>query len=216
MNRNARMVRMRSGSCDPVTFEKVFVWQEYAFNYLEKAYVIIDCGSNVGFAAIWFALRFPNATIIALEPEDDNFRNLLKNTEAFPNLLPIHCGLWSRECRLVNVNQSKRVDSYQFRESCNEVSGVCGTDFDSILNRFSLRKVDILKIDIEGAEAAVFTKECENWLAGIACLVIEIHNEKGRALVESECSAYMERHLVRGENDLFLCGPRLGSKETLI
>ena len=204
---NATAVRLRLESSDVVTFEKIFVWQEYAFSHCSKASIIMDCGANAGFSAMWYALGFPYATIIALEPDEDNYKMLLKNTEAFANVLPIHCGLWSRECRLVNVSCTTRADSYHFCEGGSHATrSVRGSDVDSIRRRFLLGGVDILKIDIEGAEEAVFTEACASWLESTACLVIEIHGEKRRELVELECSAFMERHFALGENDVFVRG----------
>lgn len=43
-----------------------------------------------------FALAFPNAKIIALEPDVHNFRLCLMNTAKFPNVHVVHAGLWSK------------------------------------------------------------------------------------------------------------------------
>lgn len=55
-----------------------------------------DAGANVGFAAVFFALMFPDAKIISLEPDLHNFRMALMNTARFPNVHVVHAGLWSK------------------------------------------------------------------------------------------------------------------------
>ncbi|MEZ6091277.1 MAG: hypothetical protein R3C05_25325 [Pirellulaceae bacterium] len=44
-----------------------------------------------------FAMRFPSARILAIEPEDANFELLLKNVERYPNITPIQAALWNRD-----------------------------------------------------------------------------------------------------------------------
>ena len=77
-------------------FWKCLVMQQYdldRFSHierLEEAYraelaagrlpVIVDCSANIGLSALWFARRFPHATIIAIEPDTDNFAMLQANT----------------------------------------------------------------------------------------------------------------------------------------
>lgn len=45
--------------------------------------VIIDGGGNIGLSAIWFALSFPQARILVLEPESENFRLLSRNVAPY-------------------------------------------------------------------------------------------------------------------------------------
>ena len=50
---------------------------------LNRKILIIDCGANIGLATIWFAIHFPEAVIYAIEPNEENFEILRKNTSHF-------------------------------------------------------------------------------------------------------------------------------------
>jgi hypothetical protein len=47
---------------------------------------------------------------------------------------------------------------------------------DDIINRYNIQTIDILKIDIEGAEKELFTYNYESWLPKVRCIVIELHD----------------------------------------
>ena len=49
--------------------------------------LIVDAAANIGAAAVFFTYKFPNATIIALEPDSANFALLIANTAG----LPVQC-----------------------------------------------------------------------------------------------------------------------------
>jgi len=88
-------IAFRPGTSDWNAIAQVFDEQEYAIpskehdqsidNFYERCVaqglrpLIIDCGGNIGAASIWFALRFPLAKVIAIEPEALNCRLLSEN-----------------------------------------------------------------------------------------------------------------------------------------
>jgi len=45
--------------------------------------LIIDCGANIGCASVWFATQYPKARILAVEPDPDNFRMLVRNSKPY-------------------------------------------------------------------------------------------------------------------------------------
>ncbi len=58
-------IKLRSGSSDINAFRQVFLYREYNFETKEPQF-IIDGGSNIGLAAIYFANKFPKATIVSI------------------------------------------------------------------------------------------------------------------------------------------------------
>src|SRR6478735_7707633 len=74
-------IYLRNGSSDVHVFSQVIYDREYELKYRVKPTVIVDCGANIGLATIFFKNKFPDATIIAVEPESSNFKVLQKNTE---------------------------------------------------------------------------------------------------------------------------------------
>ncbi|HRH58872.1 MAG TPA: hypothetical protein PLS10_14575, partial [Chitinophagales bacterium] len=76
-------VSLRYNTSDIDVFYQVYYHNYYSFNYdyyLKEIKTIVDGGANIGLASTYFKGLFPNATIIAVEPESSNYQQLLKNT----------------------------------------------------------------------------------------------------------------------------------------
>lgn len=76
---------------------------EYEINWENKVGSpdnIIDAGANIGIFSMMYAKKFPNARIIAFEPEESNFELLLKNTQKFKNIVCVKAGIWCRDAYL--------------------------------------------------------------------------------------------------------------------
>lgn len=63
-------------------------------------------------------------------------------------------------------------------------------------------RIDILKIDIEGAESVLFSQDCHDWLSRTNCLAIEIHDEACRQAVLGAVSQY-PFDIIRARETLF-------------
>ena len=70
---SSRKILLRLGTTDVAAFEHVFINDEYGFSFKRPPSIIIDAGANVGMSAAYFSLRYPAATIFAIEPETTNF-----------------------------------------------------------------------------------------------------------------------------------------------
>ena len=71
--------RLRVPSTDVPTYMQVFLNNEYDFRAIKRPRVIVDAGANIGLASILFANRYPEAKVLAIEPEHDNFSLLADN-----------------------------------------------------------------------------------------------------------------------------------------
>ena len=71
---------------------------------LEDPRTTIDAGANAGYSALWFALRYPGARVVAIEPDDDNVELLHRNTHAVPNVEVVHGALMDVDGRCVVVD----------------------------------------------------------------------------------------------------------------
>ena len=144
--------------------------------------VIIDAGANVGYCTVFFNTVFPDAKIIAIEPDVDNFSVLLKNTE-FNNLKNVIClqaGLWSSLTNLKIIRDYADYREWAIRvEGCDEETGLKGISFESLFSEYNIEDIDLLKIDIEGSERYLFDDalKVENFLKRTKVIAIEIHDE---------------------------------------
>ena len=136
--------------------------------------VIVDAGANVGYASLRFQRRFPNAKIVALEPELGNVVQFRKNCAAYPNIAVEAKALWPRPARL-------RIEgggaSNAFRVFEDAAGGIPATSIGELMVTHGLAHIDLLKIDIEGSEIELFDDPvCEEWLGNVRAIVIETHD----------------------------------------
>lgn len=89
-------ISLRVPSSDIPTYEQVFINQDYDFLVETPPKVIVDAGANIGLASVYFANKYPEAMIIAIEPGNDNFEVLKRNVEPYRNIIPVHSALWSK------------------------------------------------------------------------------------------------------------------------
>lgn len=170
-------IYLRTASSDYETFLQVFEQEEYAFPYIDNPKTIVDCGANIGFASIYFAKLFPDAKIIAIEPEPSNFEMLKKNTANYSNITCINNGIWTKKTSLEIVDQGIGEWAFAVKECQEETQGaIPAIGIYDIIQEYKLSSIDILKIDIEGSEKEVFTENNGLWLGKIKILVTELHD----------------------------------------
>lgn len=172
-------ILLRNNTTDVCVFYQVFLAKSYDINYGFEPKVIIDCGANIGLSVIYFKNRFPDAKIIAIEPEKSNFELLKKNTEKYNNIFCIKSGVWNRSTDLV-IKEGNNGNWDFVTEEVNVKSinrdTIPAVSINEIINTYDIDQIDILKIDIEGSEKELFEMNFENWLKITKVLIIELHD----------------------------------------
>jgi FkbM family methyltransferase len=174
---------LRKNTSDARVFEQVFLNREYNNPLIIKELTsgggggkfVIDAGANIGLFAIWAKNLNPQAKIICIEPDPENFATLQKNTAPYTDIYCEQCGLWSSDARL-NVYDKYNCGKWGMvvEEAANgSVSAIC---LDTLLKKYGVEQVDILKIDIETSEKQVFSANYEHWLPKCKMIVIEFHD----------------------------------------
>lgn len=182
--------------------DTVFKKREYEVDIPEPR-LIVDAGAHIGLASVWFAKRYPKARIIALEPDAENFRMLVKNTRGL-NVEPLQCGLWSSDTSLRIVNTGAARWSFRVVEDIHGT--IEGVSMDWLRRKFG--KVDCLKMDIEGSETAVLMNS-RGWIDTIDSLIVELHDKEpgAHACMDALKYAIDERrwkHSVSGESQVLV------------
>jgi FkbM family methyltransferase len=180
-------IRKRPSS-DMDVFRQIYIFKEYLpvvktyqENFIiDEDYVlnIIDAGSNIGLTSLFFLDFFRNATIISIEPDSENFKSLAFNLNS--NTIKINGAIWSFNTRIKIVNDFRDKLDWSCRvEETDAVDGIEAYSINHLVDTSKLRKIDILKMDIEGSEKEVFNLKTSNldFLKITKCLVIEIHDE---------------------------------------
>lgn len=171
--------------------------------------LILDCGGNVGCAAVYFANEYPNAQIYSVEPEKNNFKLLTFNTNFYDNVHPIRSALWDKETFIRVEDKGFGVAGYMTSETKNNDSNaLMTTTVSKLLAESGFKEIDLLKVDIEGAEKEVFgAPNVDEWLSKVKVLVIELHDRMKRGCsyeVFKAVSKYKWFFAFRGENLIFI------------
>ena len=145
---------------------------------------MVDAGAYIGDTSAYFLSRFPGLTVIALEPDPTSHGMAQLNLKPYGDrVILLQQGLSATggiSCLSGEGTGAALSD---------EGIGIDCTTIPMLLDRFHLPRIDILKMDIEGAEEAIFSTNPEAWLSRIGTLVIEIQGEKVRELISRVLSA---------------------------
>lgn len=112
------------------------------------AYTVIDAGAHIGsFTRLALAYQ---CNVIAIEPDDENFEMLLKNTEGYTVKL-VHGLLWNGK----EVKFLKDAERGELNKVDSKGKMMPSVKLDSLVEHFKLKSIDLLKMDIEGSEYEV-------------------------------------------------------------
>ncbi len=175
----AHPLHIRPGTTDIEVLQQVLLDNEYEFSLPMVPEVIIDAGANIGLASVYFANVFPRATIIAIEPDPSNFAMLQKNLAAYPQARPLQAALWGADKQLnLFYPQGGHCGFRTLEGSGGDLTG-CGqvgaVTLQSLMQTMQLKSIDLLKIDIEGAEREVFLNSAA-WIDKTRMMMVELHD----------------------------------------
>ena len=169
--------QLRPNSSDVTTFKHIFAHDDYGFEFEPPIKTIIDAGANIGLASIYFANKYPEVEIICIELDPVNYGLLKVNTEKYPSIETINAGLWHNKETLKFKYEGVSHWGYKVDNDLNDGSvSVDSITMTELISRYDLQSIDILKIDIEGSEVELFSKNYESWLPKVKYLVIETHD----------------------------------------
>ncbi|MBD2179747.1 FkbM family methyltransferase [Aerosakkonema funiforme] len=154
-------------------YKEIFEQQIYKFKSKEAQPLIIDCGANIGLSILYFKRLYPNSYVVGFEP-DINVFNVLKNNIQRLRLSGIELidkAVWTSETTLEFMAEGAdggRLMQHEPDKEKYQVSTIRLRDYLS-------KKVDFLKLDIEGAETEVI-KDCQDLLVNVDNLFVEYHS----------------------------------------
>ncbi|MEO6903111.1 MAG: FkbM family methyltransferase [Bacteroidia bacterium] len=163
-------------------YNEVFKRKIYQFKSDAPKPYIIDCGANVGLSVLFFKQIYPTSEIIAFEPDPKVFNVLFENVKQLnlPDIMLINKAVWDHNTTL-NFSPDG-ADAGRLDTTKNEHSYEVET---TTLSQYLTRTVDLLKIDIEGAEFTVL-KNIKNSLKNVQHLFVEYHSFSGEPTVLNE------------------------------
>src|SRR5262249_25209358 len=180
----------------------IFVERSLSFHTESPAPRILDCGANVGLASLFFKSLYPGAVITAFEADPSIARVLAENlaANAANDVRVVSAAVWTREGTL--TFSADGADAGSVAASHHDPA-VRRIDVPSVRLRDYLDEaVDLLKLDIEGAEAEVLA-DCAGALGRVRAILLEVHeldplcrrSADVRRLLTQERFAYAVTHV---------------------
>ncbi len=163
-------------------FEEVFFEEEYFFQTENPEPVIVDCGSNIGLATLYFKTVYPKAKVIAIEAHPTTFATLQGNVRdnKLSDVEVLNVAVVGGDEKEIALMFSKPGDlrSTKIREmhgddELQEIK-VPAVKLSTILPE----SVDLLKMDIEGSEDEVIDEIIPK-LGQIKNVILEYHFSPG-------------------------------------
>ena len=156
------------------SYKDIFRDEIYKFKTDTPQPYIIDIGSNIGLSVLFFKKIYPNAQITAIEADPHIFKYLKKNIHGngFTDITLINKAAWDEDTTLKFSSKGADVSRIAYTGDENIVS-VPAFNVSILLNN---KPVDMLKIDIEGAEKIVL-EACKNYLSNVNNLIVEYHSK---------------------------------------
>ncbi|MCC7145639.1 MAG: FkbM family methyltransferase [Phycisphaeraceae bacterium] len=174
---------------DMYAFWHVFGHRDCDVELSRPPRLIIDGGANVGYASILLANKYPNARIIAVEPDPKNCALIRRQIVSYSNIQLVEGALWPRPALLAIDNPT--ADSWAFRvreldptRDGQVGQGMRGATISELLNESGADALDLLKLDVEGAEQQLLTEGDLAWLNKLRVMVVETHGPAIRQVVE--------------------------------
>ncbi len=180
-------------------YKDVFLLREYDLHTAQTQPVIIDCGAHIGVSALYFKQKYPRAKITCFEPTPHSFAVLKKNiTQNKYRGIKLHnAALWHSTGKLrFAVNHDPRAVAWgntalPSNTQLQKMNSITVTS--QRLSQYITGRIDLLKLDIEGAELVVL-KEIEPQLHHIQEIVLEFHGTPDNRADLKTLLALLKRH----------------------
>lgn len=156
-------------------YDEIFKSEIYKFTTDKRSPYIIDAGANIGLASIYFKSLYPDAEIVAFEPDPNIYQVLKSNIKnfGFEGIELIEKGLWNDDLSLRFLSEGADAGIL------NTLSKSNTTNLKNVpvvsLKPYLLKTVDFLKLDIEGAETVVLKDIAED-LNKVERIFVEYHS----------------------------------------
>jgi FkbM family methyltransferase len=214
-------VHVRAGESDIATLRQVFIGGEYDLSHppaladrVKARYraiidagsipVIADIGANIGSASLWFKQIFPEAAVVAVEPDPDNAAVLKHNLAGCPRVSVVEAAIGATAGFVALENRS----SGWAVQTKRAESGIAVVTVPDVLGQVSGGVPFIVKIDIEGFESDLFKSNLD-WIADTYVVMIEPHDwmlpgQMTSRAFQQTMAVHPFEMFIRGENILYV------------
>ena len=161
---------------DLATIGEVLLDELYAVPDLDDVRVIVDLGSHIGSSIVFFRLRHPEARIYGVEPDPRTFASLKANVGGLDGVT-----IDQRAAGGSDGESTFFCSEYSIASSLVATAGpghavpVRTVSLDGLMEELRLERIDLLKLDVEGAEYDVLAHATR--LDAVRAIAGELHPE---------------------------------------
>lgn len=198
-------IYVRLGTSDVGFCDQILRRGAYDLPLTRSPQVIVDAGANIGLASRFFAARYPQARILALEPASANCEQLCKNVAGVSGITPVRAALWRAPGEVDIFNPTGRHGAFRTQRGASvrgaAIERAPAVTVSGLMASYDLPQIDLLKVDIEGAEREVFA-DAADWIDRVGVIIIELHDrfQRGCALSFYTATQGFEVEQHRGEH----------------
>ncbi len=160
---------------DAIVIKETIIDDSYrVFSLKKPVNFIIDVGGAVGDSALFFAKKFTSAKVLVFEPLPDQYQLLLKNIKLnnLTNVIPYQLAVGTKKTHFLYLSPSHvHASTINNSRAVGEIK-VGGTRLD----KFVTGRVDLLKIDCEGAELDILQSITPAKMKLVKRIIVEYHN----------------------------------------
>lgn len=192
-------IMLRPGPQDAETVVHTVVREEYGdFKPEREPKVMIDAGAYIGDTSAYFLSRFKHLRIVTLESSRETYEAASANLGAYGD-------------RVTLLSKGLAGKAGRLKVSGNTTGASLGDDGDEIdctsvselLNTFKVDRIDILKMDIKGAETEIFRTDVGQWLPRVDHVLIEVHGPEAERVVLGTLRD--ARFVIRQHRSVYYC-----------
>ena len=138
---------------------------------------IFDLGANIGLASVYFTSIFPDAHLVAVEPDDDNCRLIGMNCRRLLEEGKLHVvrGFVAATDGVAGLDRTVRAWAFHKVDTVDsDHEAVPCYSMPHLMRDSGYDQIDLLKCDIEGSEVELF-RNCAPWIGAVRHLIVETH-----------------------------------------
>jgi FkbM family methyltransferase len=169
-------VFVRPGTADMATIDQFLIGPYMPPTTGEPPRTVVDLGANIGLAARFLKHAYPEATIVAIEPDAENHAMLQRNLAHLPGCHAVQAAAWPVDGRVSLEREGLRHSAFRTRAASGQDGTIEALSIPTIMQRFGLERIGLLKVDIEGAEQELFSAADLSWLDRVDRVAVELHD----------------------------------------
>lgn len=180
-NNQEFFIRQEKQNLDLNVYNEVIVGDCYLMSLIQNVYcpaVIVDIGAHIGTFSVLARKMWPDASIIAVEPEPENVELLTANLCKYNNMQIVDGAVVYTEGKVLYIGKTATGGNYMYDQAA-KYNQELYYKADYMVKSFKLREitpqVDCLKMDCEGGEYEILEHETPALLTQLKITLGEYH-----------------------------------------